>query len=71
MAKLTSKQRKRLPTAQFALPKERKYPIQDKTHAVAALGRSKQHATPAQQRAIKAKVCSRYRDLPACKTKKK
>lgn len=36
MAKLTTSKRKKLPTHEFALPVERKYPINDKAHAANA-----------------------------------
>lgn len=42
MAKLTTKQRKKIPTGKFALPKERKYPVQDKAHAANAKARAQQ-----------------------------
>jgi len=42
MAKLTAKARKKLPSSEFGLPKERKYPMQDKGHAVAAKSRATQ-----------------------------
>jgi hypothetical protein len=42
MAKLTTKQRKALPSRDFALEKQRKYPIQDRGHAIAAKSRAKQ-----------------------------
>ncbi len=56
MAKLTSKQRKSLPTSTFALPKERAYPIPDRSHAIAAKSRATQFATPAQKKVIDAKA---------------
>lgn len=40
MAKLNAKQRNALPDADFALPAERKYPIEDKTHARNAKSRA-------------------------------
>jgi hypothetical protein len=40
MAKLTSKRRSKLPAATFALPEERKYPINDKAHAQNAKARA-------------------------------
>ena len=40
MAKLTTKARKKIPSAKFALPKERKYPIQDRSHAANAKARA-------------------------------
>ncbi len=42
MAKLTTKKRKALPTSKFALPKERKYPVQDRAHAANAKARAQQ-----------------------------
>lgn len=42
MAKLTSKKRNALPRADFALPKERKYPVQNKSHAANAKARAQQ-----------------------------
>ena len=42
MAKLTSKERKKIPTKKFALPAERKYPIPDKSHAANAKARATQ-----------------------------
>ena len=40
MAKLTSKRRSELPAAKFALPEEKKYPINDKAHAQNAKARA-------------------------------
>ena len=42
MAKLTTKKRKSLPKSEFALPKERKYPVNDKSHAANAKARAQQ-----------------------------
>jgi len=42
MAKLTAKARKKLPKSKFALENERKYPIQDKSHAANAKARAQQ-----------------------------
>ncbi len=39
MAKLSSKERNKLPKSKFALPGERKYPVEDKNHAKNALAR--------------------------------
>ncbi len=33
MAKLTTKQRKKIPKGEFGLPGEKKYPMPDKSHA--------------------------------------
>jgi|TARA_R110000824_G_scaffold255686_1_gene444665 hypothetical protein len=63
MAKLTAKQRSKLKTSQFAMPKQRKYPINDKSHARNALARAAQHATPSQQKRIKTAVYKKYPSL--------
>jgi len=63
MAKLTSKQRNKLRKSQFALPSQRKYPINDKAHAKNALARAAQHATPSQERRIKTAVYKKYPSL--------
>jgi len=42
MAKLTSKQRSKLPKSDFGMPGERKYPMPDKSHAANAKARAQQ-----------------------------
>jgi hypothetical protein len=42
MAKLTTKARAKLPKSEFALPKERKYPVNNKSHAINAKARAEQ-----------------------------
>jgi len=42
VAKLTSKQRSNLPDSAFALSKERKYPVENKSHAANAKARAQQ-----------------------------
>lgn len=42
MAKLTTKQRKKLPKSDFGLPSEKKYPMPDKSHARNAKARASQ-----------------------------
>lgn len=42
MSKLSTKSRNALPKKEFALPKERKYPIEDKAHAKNAKARATQ-----------------------------
>ena len=44
MAKLSTRKRNNLPKSEFALPNERKYPINDKAHAVNAKARAEQMA---------------------------
>jgi hypothetical protein len=42
MAKLTSKQRAKLPKSDFGVPGERKYPMPDRSHAENAKARAQQ-----------------------------
>jgi hypothetical protein len=42
MAKLTAKSRAKLPKSDFALPSERKYPVNDRSHAANAKSRAQQ-----------------------------
>lgn len=42
MAKLTPKARAKIPTKEFGLPKSRKYPMPDKSHAINAKARAEQ-----------------------------
>ena len=60
MGLYTYSQRQKLPTKDFALPKERKYPVADKAHARNALARVAQHGTPAQKAEVRAKVAKKF-----------
>ena len=60
MAKLSTKQRKKLKESSFAEPKERKYPIEDKAHARNALARVAQFGTAAEKEKVRAKVVKKY-----------
>ena len=42
MPKLTTSARKKIPSGEFGLPKERKYPMPDKSHAGNAKARAEQ-----------------------------
>ena len=42
MAKLTTKERNKIPSKDFAEPKERKYPMEDRSHAANAKARAQQ-----------------------------
>ena len=42
MAKLTTSMRKAIPSSEFALPAQRKYPVNDRTHAANAKARATQ-----------------------------
>lgn len=59
MAKLTYKERKKLPGKSFALP-GRRYPIMDKAHARAALSRVAQHGSPSEKSRVRAAVHRRF-----------
>ena len=67
MSKLTYKQRKRLKSSSFAIPSKRKYPINDRSHAVNALARVSQHGTPAEKAQVRRAV---YKKYPSLKKKK-
>lgn len=60
MGKITSKGRKRMKPSTFALPKERKYPIPDTTHARNALSRVSQHGSPSEVKRVKAAVHKKF-----------
>lgn len=59
MSKLTARQRKSLPKADFALPGGR-YPINDANHARNALARVAQHGDAAEKAAVRRKVHAKY-----------
>ena len=42
MSKLTSKERNALPASKFALPEQRKFPVNDRAHSVNAKARATQ-----------------------------
>lgn len=42
MAKLDAAERKEIPSKDYGLPAERKYPMEDRGHQIAAKGRAKQ-----------------------------
>ncbi|MEV5451579.1 DUF6582 domain-containing protein [Streptomyces sp. NPDC052535] len=59
--------RKRMSSKQFALPKQKKYRIDDLAHARNALARVSQHGSPAQKKAVRKAVIRKY---PSLKRKK-
>ena len=63
MAKLTTEQRNALPRSAFALPATREYPINNRSHAQAALGRAAANATPEEQAKIRAAVRRKFSDM--------
>lgn len=62
MSKLTAARRNALPDKAFAGP-DRSYPIYDRGHAQAALGRVQQHGTPDLKAKITAAVHRKYPDM--------
>lgn len=69
MAKLTTKERKRLPKGDFAVPGKKAYPIPDKSHARNALARVSQFGSPSEKKEVRTAV---HRKFPAIgKPKKK
>jgi len=64
---LTTEARKDLPTSEFVFPKDRRYPIQNKSHAQNALARVEQHGTPAEKAKVKREVKKKYPDMEVSK----
>lgn len=71
MAKLTAKRRKKLPKSAFALPSTRRYPVDTKPRARNALARVQQHGSPAEKKAVRAKVRARYPSIGRTSRRKK
>jgi len=64
MAKLTSKQREKLPAKDFAIDgAERRYPIHDIAHARNALARVSAFGTPKEKAVVRRAVYNRYPEL--------
>lgn len=60
MAKLSYKKRKGLPKQSFAIPEDRSYPINDKSHARNALARVSQHGTSEEKKKVRAAVKRKF-----------
>lgn len=60
MSVLNAAARNALKTSDFALPKERAYPIHDAAHARDALSRVAQYGTPEEKAKVRAAVKRRY-----------
>lgn len=60
MSKLTYGERQHLKRGSFAIPGERKYPIENPAHARNALARVSQFGTPSEQARVRAAVHRRY-----------
>jgi len=59
MAKLTTAERKAIPSKDFAGP-DRSYPINDASHARNALSRVSQHGSPALKSRVRSAVKRKY-----------
>lgn len=62
---LTEAKRNKIPTKEFAVPGERKYPIENIAHARNALARVAQFGSPAEQAQVRKAVAARYPSLMA------
>lgn len=60
MAKLTAAQRKKLPASDFAEPAERKFPVNDPSHARNALARVSQFGSSDEAAEVRAKVMRKF-----------
>lgn len=69
MAKLTRKQRRKLPKSKFALPGRRAYPLDTKARARNALARAAQNESKATQKTIRARVTKLWPSLKKNKRK--
>ncbi len=63
MAKLTSKERNSLDTKEFAVPSQRKYPIEDVSHGRNALSRVSQFGSSALKSEVREKVYKKFPEL--------
>ena len=67
MAILTTKQRKKMPKGEFAIPSKApgsgSYPINDPGHARNALSRVSQFGTPSEKAQVRSAVHSKYPDM--------
>lgn len=68
MAGLTYGKRKMLRSSSFALEKERKYPIQDISHARSALSRVSQHGNASEKYEVRREVFKKYPSLMGSKS---
>jgi hypothetical protein len=60
MPKLSTAQRKAIPTKDFAEPDKRKYPIENEAHARNALSRVSRSGTPTEKAKVKRAVKKKY-----------
>jgi hypothetical protein len=70
MAKLTSRARRALPARAFVFPKTRRYPIQNRAHALSALSFAGRAGGSTQKR-VRAAVHAKYPSLAKAKRGKR
>lgn len=63
MSKLSYQARQNLPAKSFAIPAQRKYPIEDQSHARNALARVAQNGTPSEIAKVKAAVRRKFPNM--------
>jgi hypothetical protein len=63
MAALSDKDGDHLKDSDFGEPEQRKYPIEDETHARNALSRVAQHGSDQEQHEVRERVEKRYPDM--------
>ena len=68
---ISAKKRRSLPRSAFGVPSKRKYPLDTKARARNALARVAQHGTPAQKKAVRAKVKKKYPSIKVAGTTKR
>ena len=62
-SELSTKARNQLPSGDFAFPKERRYPLEDKAHARNALARVSQFGSQSEKETVRSKVHAKYPDI--------
>ena len=67
MAKLATKQRKKLSKSDFAVPSKSAYPIPDQSHARNALARVSQFGSPKEKSMVKRKVKKKFTNIKVSK----
>jgi hypothetical protein len=63
MGKLDAKERSAIPSKEFAVPGERKFPIENRSHAQNALARASQSGVPEIKAKVSAAVRRKYPDM--------
>jgi len=67
MSRLTAAGRRHLPSSDFAIPSERKYPIENISHARNALARVSEYGTPSEKAEVRHAVDRKYPSLAKSK----